>query len=54
MMYFIFTETVLKEHSNVTQVELEKTIMVWFHHAGDRWKRKLQGSTALTEKENNV
>lgn len=56
MIYYNFTETVLKEHPNTNRSEIEKKVMVWFHHAGDRWKRKHAirvGSTAVTSQEKN-
>ncbi|XP_067206975.1 uncharacterized protein [Linepithema humile] len=52
----ILIETVIKEYPNTTKNEIQKKIMVWFHHAGDRWKRKHiihVGSTAVTSQEKN-
>ncbi|XP_077276114.1 dorsal isoform X2 [Temnothorax americanus] len=50
-------ETVLKEHPKATRSEIEQKVMKWFHHAGDRWKRKNAirvGSPAVTQEKNDV
>lgn len=54
-MYYNFTDTVLKEHPDATRSGVEKNVMVWFHHAGDRWKRKHAiriGPTTVTFEKN--
>ena len=43
-----FIETILQEYPSTTRSEIEKKIMIWFHHAGDRYKRNKDVPMAST------